>query len=1042
LPTLYAPDANWKAVDIGAGGWITGIDVAPDGTMVARTDTYGAYIWNGTEWRQLVTSQSMPSSVLSGAGVYEIRVSASNSNVFYMQTGEGIYKTVDKGATWTKTAFPATIFDANSNNRMDGEKMAIDPTNSNIVFAGTQKSGLWVTRDGGGTWQKITAVPQGANTTDPSLTGIAIKGSTVYVGTAGSGVYASNDGGYTWKAIGGPVDVSHGVISADGSYYATGNTDTALWKFSSGTWKKLIASEVHGVAIDPFNPSHVIVTRESGNIQESKDAGATWTGWNWANQLESSNDVPWLENSGSYMSAGGLVFDPLNQGKLWQSSGVGVWETSVPSQLDWNTPVVWNSQSMGIEQLVTNDIIAPAGGNPVFASWDRPFFEKSDLDTYSTGYGGGHFSMGWSVDYASTNSKFIVGISDWWGTDDSGFSADGGATWQKFASLPTWALNSVGGSIAASTPNNIIWAPSGNNAPAYTLDGGNTWKTISITGKSDWSGLHSSYYLDRTTITADRVQPNTFYLYDAATGVYRTTDGGVNWTKMFSGQVSAYSQWNAKIEAVPGKAGQLFFTSGPLDGDPAVPMNVSFMRSKDGGATWQAVANVQEVHTFGYGAPSAAGGPASVYIVGYVKGVYGVWYSADDAQTWTQIGQNPLHSLDNIKTISGDMDQFGRVYVGFGGSGFAYFDVAATAPAPTPTTSTTPSQTVFIANAIDDVGVQATLLSGALTNDSTPLLQGTLSAPLGQGQVVAVYRDGQKIGTGAVNSTAWTFSDPGAGEGSHGYVARVEDTAGNQGAPSTSFTLTIDTTAPKQAVNISAAVDDVGAVTGTLSSGATTDDTSPLVKGSLSSELTTGEVLVVYRDGIKIGLASVSATQWSFSDSNVPAGTRSYTARVEDGAGNVGSNSNSFSLTFSQLQNVTGTIGNDALFGTSGADRISGVPGSGIHIGKGTKDVLTGAGGSDLFILGDSRGVYYSDGKNGSSGTGDYVRITDFGADDKLQLSGSLSNYFQAQRTIDGFTGNAIYHDSNGNGSLDSRDELIALVQNQGNIDLSGMIFI
>jgi Ca2+-binding RTX toxin-like protein len=174
----------------------------------------------------------------------------------------------------------------------------------------------------------------------------------------------------------------------------------------------------------------------------------------------------------------------------------------------------------------------------------------------------------------------------------------------------------------------------------------------------------------------------------------------------------------------------------------------------------------------------------------------------------------------------------------------------------------------------------------------------------------------------------------------------------------------------------------------------------------------------------------------------VAAGTHSYTARVEDGAANVGSTSNSFSLTFSQPQDVTGTIGNDVLFGTSGADRISGVPNSGTHIGKDTKDVLTGAGGSDLFILGDSRGVFYNDGRNGSSGTGDYVRITDFGADDKLQLKGSLPDYFQAQRSIDGFSGHAIYYDSNGNGALDSRDELIALVQSNERIDLAGMIFV
>ena len=39
---------NWQTLDVGAGGFVTGIDIAPNDTMVVRTDTYGAYIWNGS----------------------------------------------------------------------------------------------------------------------------------------------------------------------------------------------------------------------------------------------------------------------------------------------------------------------------------------------------------------------------------------------------------------------------------------------------------------------------------------------------------------------------------------------------------------------------------------------------------------------------------------------------------------------------------------------------------------------------------------------------------------------------------------------------------------------------------------------------------------------------------------------------------------------------------------------------------------------------------------------------------------------------------
>src|SRR5690606_28106678 len=54
--------ARWRTVRIGAGGFIVGLDIASDGAIVGRTDTYGAWIWEpGFEaWRQLVTFESMP----------------------------------------------------------------------------------------------------------------------------------------------------------------------------------------------------------------------------------------------------------------------------------------------------------------------------------------------------------------------------------------------------------------------------------------------------------------------------------------------------------------------------------------------------------------------------------------------------------------------------------------------------------------------------------------------------------------------------------------------------------------------------------------------------------------------------------------------------------------------------------------------------------------------------------------------------------------------------------------------------------------------
>src|SRR5689334_7716697 len=125
-----AQTPTWQTLHIGAGGWLTGIDIAPDGNMVVRTDTYGAYRWNGTQWQQLVTTASMPAEnvgVGNAEGVYEIRIAPSSSSTMYMEYLGNVYKSINAGATWTKTAFAHVTEDPNDGHRMNGQKMAVDP---------------------------------------------------------------------------------------------------------------------------------------------------------------------------------------------------------------------------------------------------------------------------------------------------------------------------------------------------------------------------------------------------------------------------------------------------------------------------------------------------------------------------------------------------------------------------------------------------------------------------------------------------------------------------------------------------------------------------------------------------------------------------------------------------------------------------------------------------------------------------------------------------------------------------------------------------
>ena len=680
--------ASWRPIRIGAGGWLVGLDIAPDGTKVVRTDTYGAYLWDSskTQWKQLVTTLSMPPEeigVLRNDGVYEIRIAPSSTNRFYMIYRGILYRSDNKGDTWQKTSLSHLVAAANTNFRMNGPKMAVDPSNPDIVVAGSDSTGLWQTSDGGSTWNKIDTVP------DPQpqagYTGIAFdpktgvadsKAQTIYVCSWGNGVYRSVDSGLTWtKTDGGPTNVQHGVVGTDGGYYAVDGA--AFWKYTNGTWSSVLPGSFHAIAIDPKNAAHIVLGGDGGSVTQSPDNGKSWLGSYAPSRI--SPQIGWLSwTKETYMSNGDMAFDPVLPDRLYFAEGIGVWYTS-PSKI--GKSVEWTALDEGIEQLVANEIIVPPGGKPILASWDRPVFYVDDPNIYPSTHGPDNQTAivaGWSLDWASADPTFVVGLMNWWGVERSGYSRDGGKSWQPFSGYPAVLKDGkIAGSIAAATSRNYVWVPSNNSQPYFTKDGGSTWApgTIEDPPTGNYSGWGWAYYLNRDIIAADRVNSGTFYAYNYLSGLYRSIDGGENWHIVKHGEISKWSGFSAKLRTVPGEAGHLFFTGGSQGtGNDPHPGDEPFERSKDGGVTWAPIPNVLEVHDFGFGKPASVGGYPAVIVVGWVNRVYGVWVSNDDCATWQMLGEYPLDSLDAIRTIQGDPNVYGRVYVGFAGSGYAYGD--------------------------------------------------------------------------------------------------------------------------------------------------------------------------------------------------------------------------------------------------------------------------------------------------------------------------------------------------------------------------------
>lgn len=706
VPVVPAPTTtrtDWRLLRIGAGGFVTGLDIADDGTRVAWCDTYGAYVWpkSASEWKLVLTTNSLPAGewgheIGTQMGVYAMAISPTDSNRIYMAFNGFIFKSVDKGATFTKTALAKTEMNPNDEFRTLGRRIAVDPANPDVVYFGTPKNGLWVTVNGGAAWTKVASIP--AATTD---VGIAVafdrssaksggRTTVLYVSSYGNGVYASRDAGTTFNAMAGsPAGHYHMVVGGDGVLWVTENgVNDNVRRYANGAWSSLgitNSGQAHSISVDPADPKHVVAAA-NGGMMVTSDGGATWTvpmypGWPVGASNRVATDIPWLAwTTEVSMTAGDMIFDPSMTNTLVFAEGIGVWATNPPRT--WS-PYDWTSQSRGIEQLVSNQIITPPGGSPLYLAWDRPVFKIDDPEKYPATHGPSRnyaINMGWGADYASSNPRFVAGIFNYWGIDESGYSTDGGATWTKFASIPAdVAAGKIGGAIAVSTEDNIVWAPSNNSYPYVTRDRGTTWTKISIPGADD-VGWGFAYYLARQIVAADRVLPNTFYIYNnngSATGIYRSTNGGVDWTRVFTGEVALFSGFNTKLLSVPGKAGHLFFTSGEQSGSN--PSSSKFMRSTDGGVTWTEVANVLEVYAFGFGKAATGSDYPAIFIAGYVNSVWGIWRSDNNAATWVKIGDYPLGNFSLVKTVTGDMDRFGRAYVGFGGAGAVYADLVTVA---------------------------------------------------------------------------------------------------------------------------------------------------------------------------------------------------------------------------------------------------------------------------------------------------------------------------------------------------------------------------
>lgn len=127
--------------------------------------------------------------------VRAIVVDQSNPNLVYAGTGNGVFKTTNAGVSWSAGSgipFSTAI-----------HSLAIHPTLSNIVYAGTDHSYLYKSTDGGANWSHI-ATAQGFAVADSFIRTMTIdlaNPAIMYAGCDSGHIYKSTDAGNNWSLL-------------------------------------------------------------------------------------------------------------------------------------------------------------------------------------------------------------------------------------------------------------------------------------------------------------------------------------------------------------------------------------------------------------------------------------------------------------------------------------------------------------------------------------------------------------------------------------------------------------------------------------------------------------------------------------------------------------------------------------------------------------------------------------------------------------------------------------------------------------------------
>ncbi|MDK3158264.1 hypothetical protein QPK87_17060 [Kamptonema cortianum] len=687
---------QWQNVAIGGGGFVTGMAIHPNvkDLIYVRTDVGGAYRWDAAQQRWLPLMEMFGQSESYLYGIESLALDRNNPNIIYAAAGEYtdsrsrhngvILKSSDRGQSWTQTPLSFKL-GANEDWRWNGERLAVDPNQSNLLYLGSRHQGLWKSEDGAKTWTRVTNFPTPGTPNrgivfilfDPKTGTPGTPTSTVYVGVAGAGVYRSQDRGQTWTLLQDSAkNPQRGVLASDSTLYVTFDAPGAIKKFRNNAWVDITPATLdsyNAISVSPSNPQLIVAAQwffNHGNkLFKSTNGGQTWQ----EIQANHQSSIPWKSNDERFWTSGisSLSFDPHYRDRVWYTDGWGIWRTDEINR----DRSVWRNVVSGLEEIVNFTLASsPRSGTLFQGSADIGGLRHETLNGYPPKL---IQSPSWmtsdfvSMDLSSNEPDLIVSVgSRRWtssGFPDPGYgvySTNDGRSWTEFPAYPNGYRKAQRGrvAVAAQGDRTWVWIPEGENEVPYTTqDRGKTWTRS--TGAP--AGLTTTVWQWNQPLASDKVDPNQFYLYKNGS-FYRSTNSGKTWQATVNNLPRLDMDWanNAwsTIKAAPGLKGEVWASFN----------REGLYRSRNGGTSFTKLPNVQQAYLFAFGKNPPNRQNPTVFVYGTVNNAAGIFRSDNLGETWVKIDVPGQAIGKDPKFMEGDARVYGRVYIGMGGRGIYY----------------------------------------------------------------------------------------------------------------------------------------------------------------------------------------------------------------------------------------------------------------------------------------------------------------------------------------------------------------------------------